>query len=334
MFQNYSKTAPKLTKGDIETVISLDLCSMDDDIEDYLDCLSGDLRAQAQILVDSLNNDRQQAQKARLEARMATTTINQRIHDIAEARWKMLPIAVQREHDILAMDIAELQWHLKQEKIELRKSKQKLDYAKTINRRVKADIDFNKEHSPLVEGKLRLEQTAIHEIKNVQKQQDESLELTKMRLEKAEAEYRQKSETMKAERDQHTTKLQKVMNTLAVLNADLQKKEADKRFFTERTETAKIRIAAQEDEIHELQTAAEDMRKQERHETTRIEALRIEIRNLDQETFDLDNERNALDEATKKRHEECQLKLGELKKTHKATGSTVISLITSVYNRT
>ena len=40
---------------------------------------------------------------------MATTQINQKIHDIAEARWKMLPIAVQREHDTLAMDISELQ---------------------------------------------------------------------------------------------------------------------------------------------------------------------------------------------------------------------------------
>lgn len=46
---------------------------MAEDIEDYLDCLSGDLKAQAQVLVDALNNDKNQATKARLEARMATT---------------------------------------------------------------------------------------------------------------------------------------------------------------------------------------------------------------------------------------------------------------------
>ena len=184
--------------------------TMAEDIEDYLDSLTGDLKVQAQTLIDSLNNDKQMAQKARLEARMATTQINQRIHDIAEARWKMLPVAVQREHDILAMDIAELQWHLKQERSELRKAKNKLDYCKTINRRVKADIDFNKEHSPLVEEKLRLEQEAILEIKEVQKQQDESLAMTRIRLEKAEAEYRQKSQALQAERDKHQAKLDKV----------------------------------------------------------------------------------------------------------------------------
>ena len=34
---------------------------------------------------------------------MATAQINQKMHDIAEARWKMLPIAVQREHEILGL---------------------------------------------------------------------------------------------------------------------------------------------------------------------------------------------------------------------------------------
>ena len=71
-----------------------------------------------------------------------------------------------------------------------------LDYAKTINRRVKADIDFNKEHSPLVEEKLRLEQVAIQEIQGVQQYQDDQLAQTKMRLEAAEAEFRTKSQTL------------------------------------------------------------------------------------------------------------------------------------------
>jgi len=74
---------------------------MEDDIADYIECLSGDLKDEATSIVNALSNDRNEAQKSRLEARMATTQINQKIHGIAEARWKMLPIAVQREHDII-----------------------------------------------------------------------------------------------------------------------------------------------------------------------------------------------------------------------------------------
>ena len=78
---------------------------MDDDIEDYIDCLEGGLRDEVKNIVFALNNDRnqdrdsrtnfrkvtkhsvrvtlKQAQKARLEARMATAQINQKMHDIA-----------------------------------------------------------------------------------------------------------------------------------------------------------------------------------------------------------------------------------------------------------
>ena len=75
--------------------------AMDDDIKDYISCLDDDLRKEAEEIVLALISDRNQAQKARLEARMATTTIKGKIHDIAEARWKILPLAVQREHEIL-----------------------------------------------------------------------------------------------------------------------------------------------------------------------------------------------------------------------------------------
>jgi hypothetical protein len=68
------------------------------------------------------------------------------------------------------------------------------------------------------------------------------------------------------------------MNTLDVLKLDLASKETDKRNYIEKTESAKIRIKSQEEEILNLQNAAEDMRKQERAETARIDGLRVEIR--------------------------------------------------------
>ena len=84
---------------------------------------------------------------------MQRCKINQRIHDIAEARWKMLPIAVQREHDTLAMDIAELQWHLKQETAELRKAQNKV----TLNNFFFFPDFFFLEIQPVLDIGLRIE---------------------------------------------------------------------------------------------------------------------------------------------------------------------------------
>ena len=143
--------------------------------------------------------------------------------------------------------------------------------------------------------------------------------MTKMRLKKAEDEYTKKSASMMAERDQHKAKLDKVMDTLGELKSDLESKEADKKYYIERSAQARIRIQEQVEEIQNLQTAAEEMRKQERQETTRIESLRAEIRTLDEETFELETEREALEEATNLRHAECTAKLDKLKDTHKVS---------------
>lgn len=186
---------------------------------------------EAKAIVHALNNDRNQAQKARLEARMATTQINQKIHDIAEARWKMLPIAVQREHDILAMDISELQWHVKQEKQELMKAEEKLDYASTINKRLKADIDFNKNHSPLVEEKLRLEQAAMTEIKKEQVHQDEVLLHSRAQLKVEEEKFERRTSKINANKQKYEDKLDRVTKTLNEIKNELEAKESGLSFF-------------------------------------------------------------------------------------------------------
>ena len=54
------------------------------------------------------------------------------------------------------------------EKGELRRAQNNLDYAKTINSRIKADIELNQKHMPLVEEKLRIEESFIQDIKAYQ----------------------------------------------------------------------------------------------------------------------------------------------------------------------
>ena len=133
----------------------------------------------------------------------------------------MLPIAVQREHDILAMDISELQWHVKQEKQELIKAEEKLDYASTINKRLKADIDFNKNHSPLVEEKLRLEQAAMTEIKKEQIHQDEVLLHSRAQLKVEEEKFERRTSKINANKQKYEDKLDKVTKTLDAIKNEL-----------------------------------------------------------------------------------------------------------------
>merc|ERR1712123_176638 len=291
--------------------------AMDADLEDYIDCLSGALHDEAKAIVHALNNDRNQAQKARLEARMATTQINQKIHDIAEARWKMLPIAVQREHDILAMDISELQWHVKQEKQELMKAEEKLDYASTINKRLKADIDFNKNHSPLVEEKLRLEQAAMTEIKKEQVHQDEVLLHSRAQLKVEEEKFERRTSKINANKQKYEDKLDRVTKTLNEIKNELEAKQFEAARMEDKIDETRQKIVEQEAQIADLKAESIDLQKREKQGIINIESLKADIKTVDADTIAAQQEREALRVEKEQRHTEYESRLEQLKKEHR-----------------
>ena len=150
------------------------------------------------------------------------------------------------------MDISELQWHVKQENHKLIQAQDKLDQSSMINRRLKSDISFNKNHSPLVEEKLRLEEAAMVDITQEQEKQNGLLRIAKAKLKLGQEEFRRKSIKLRANREEHEKKLEKVCDTLAVCEAELRQKEAEADGFRDKIDSVNIQIQAQEDEIAEL----------------------------------------------------------------------------------
>merc|ERR1712062_673339 len=276
--------------------------SDEDDIADYIECLSGDLKDEATSIVNALSNDRNEAQKSRLEARMATTQINQKIHGIAEARWKMLPIAVQREHDIIAMDISELQWHLKQEKQDLIKAQENLDYAYTINKRLKTDIDFNRDHSPLVEEKLRLEQEAMIEIKKEREIQNSALRIAKAKLKVGEEKFERDSAKILAEKDRHESRSAAVTEKLNGLKYDLELKKQEVINHNKKIKDTKQLIIEQENEINRLKQESVQMKKREQSGISTIEQLKNEIKKIETNSIDLKMQKLKLKSEIKLNH--------------------------------
>merc|ERR1712123_450742 len=273
--------------------------AMDADLEDYIDCLSGALHDEAKAIVHALNNDRNQAQKARLEARMATTQINQKIHDI------------------LAMDISELQWHVKQEKQELMKAEEKLDYASTINKRLKADIDFNKNHSPLVEEKLRLEQAAMTEIKKEQVHQDEVLLHSRAQLKVEEEKFERRTSKINANKQKYEDKLDRVTKTLNEIKNELEAKQFEAARMEDKIDETRQKIVEQEAQIADLKAESIDLQKREKQGIINIESLKADIKTVDADTIAAQQEREALRVEKEQRHTEYESRLEQLKKEHR-----------------
>ena len=130
------------------------------------------------------------------------------------------------------------------------KAEEKLDYASTINKRLKgrfqhysnitrclklsldffrnllkADIDFNKNHSPLVEEKLRLEQEAMTEIKKEQKHQEDVLIHSQASLKVEQEKFERKTSKINANKKKYEDKLEKVSKALSEIKNELEAKE-------------------------------------------------------------------------------------------------------------
>ena len=129
------------------------------------------------------------------------------------------------------------------EKSELRRAQNNLDYAKTINSRIKADIEFNQKHMPLVEEKLRIEESYIQDIKAYQVETDENLQRAREKLTAAELEFDRKSKPLKDELRANRNKLEVAENDLEILRAEQKRKEAAHRDFSEKIEALKTKIA-------------------------------------------------------------------------------------------
>ena len=223
---------------------------------------------------------------------------------------------MQREHDILAMDIAELEWHLRMEKGELRRAQNNLDYAKTINSRIKADIEFNQKHMPLVEEKLRIEESFIQDIKAYQVETDVNLARAREKLQAAELEFDRKSKPLKDELRINRANLEVAENDLEVLRAEQKRKETAHRDLTTKIDILKGKIANQDSEIEQLKKEEEILQAKEKVEQGKIEECRVRIRKLDQETYDLDHEREAIENAMDRRKQEADAEILELTGNH------------------
>ena len=71
------------------------------------------------------------------------------------------------------MDIAELEWHVKQEKRNHTNVAGQLLHESELNKKLKENINFNEKQLPFVEEKIRLEKIEMAELRKKQADQTE-----------------------------------------------------------------------------------------------------------------------------------------------------------------
>ncbi|KAM9024754.1 LOW QUALITY PROTEIN: coiled-coil domain-containing protein 178 [Ara ararauna] len=115
-------------------------------------------------LINRLEADREEAEKALELEKQLGKKLSVKMDCLSLWGLQQLPAAVQKEYDLCAEDILELQWHLDCKRHQLQQIQNQILPIETDNRKIQEDIDSMKKHSHLLEEKLNLEGEAVKDV--------------------------------------------------------------------------------------------------------------------------------------------------------------------------
>lgn len=176
-------------------------------------------------ILESIKSELKSINNEILSQEHAQKLLESRICEATAERIRFLPVAVQNEHDAVATEIADLNWHLTRAQRKLGQVTQKKDQAGLINKRMIESIQSIDKHKPMVEDKLKLEQHEMKSIKLKQLDADKAYEKTKAELAQIDKELKIKTNKLDEEQGNYDLDLSEKRDYLLNLKRDLNEKQ-------------------------------------------------------------------------------------------------------------
>ena len=239
--------------------------------------------------------------------------LESRICEATAERIRFLPVAVQNEHDAVATEIADLNWHLTRAHRKLAQVTEKKNQAELINKRMIESIQSIDKHKPMVEDKLKLEQ---HEMKNIKLKQhdaDKAHEKTKRELAMIDKELKFKTNKLDEEQGNYDNDLQEKRDHLLNLKRDLNDKQKKFNDYCSNIDMLKSSKIEAEELAGKLTKDTQSAQDQEAELSGILVELRLKAAKLDEEYDKRTEEKQNLMDIIKAETAENKNKMQSLK---------------------
>ena len=138
-------------------------------------------------LVETLQNEVKRLDQEIALQEQQSKTLKKDIEVTASERIRLLPLEIQKEHDAVSMEIADLNWHLSRAKRKMKQVDTKKERCEILHKQLKESIANVDRHAPMVEDKLVLEQTEMKDISEKQVEADAAYKKVKADFDEVEA---------------------------------------------------------------------------------------------------------------------------------------------------
>ncbi|XP_051826231.1 coiled-coil domain-containing protein 178 [Antechinus flavipes] len=268
--------------------------------------------ADAIHLIRTLETDRKEAEDALIEQRLRKRLICSKIDGLSFWRLQKLPFAVQQEHETCSTEILELQANLEKEMQKLKKLKNLVTKEEAITMTLKRDVQFMKDHKPLLEEKLLVETEILRKLYEERDEALASCQAVRDALDQILFQYQLAIRTSKKEKERMARDLKAAEENLEHTEKDLRNTQQVFKHYCTEVEKVKKSLDWQKEELSIL--------RKNRQET------RTKVNELTSKLIDLKKIVYFNSEKIKKLEEECETSLNEYQDAKKLWASEIRKL--------
>uniref|UniRef100_A0A5F8GLX4 Coiled-coil domain containing 178 n=1 Tax=Monodelphis domestica TaxID=13616 RepID=A0A5F8GLX4_MONDO len=241
---------------------------------------SGDLKqqtenvlAEAIHLIRSLETDRKDAEEAYKKQKSRRKLIFQKIDNLSFWRLQKLPFAVQREHETRSSEITDLQWSLEEKLHKFRMLQNQVTKVEDLIQKLKDDINYIRQHRPLLEEKLKIETDFVDKIYQERAKAIALYDSVHEKLQKIAFEYKLTCKMAKRERAKMAKEIESTEESLEHVKKELKVAQDIRQRYS--LEEERIQKHIDEDE-ETLTTMAEE----KKEEVVKVEHLVTQMKEL------------------------------------------------------
>uniref|UniRef100_A0A9J7ZH71 Si:dkeyp-7a3.1 n=1 Tax=Cyprinus carpio carpio TaxID=630221 RepID=A0A9J7ZH71_CYPCA len=235
-----------------------------------------DLLMEVMSLIERLELDRRDAEKALQEEKERAKKLSEKLDSLRLWKQNEFPVAMQREREACSTDIAELTWQLKIRRDQLPQVRDRLTHTEVLNRRLKEDIDFMRKHGPLVHERLQLESEIMKQIRTAQSEVSETFSNISQKLKSLQEEFKNEEFRADLRKGEMNKGMETIRNHLSDKQSELQQLQSQCEAFQRKIKESIQKLTLRDDQIKALLKKTHQFERQETDANEEARTLKAE----------------------------------------------------------
>ncbi|XP_073797179.1 coiled-coil domain-containing protein 178 isoform X2 [Danio rerio] len=238
---------------------------------------TADVLMDVMSLVERLEQDRRDAEKAILEEKEKAKKLLEKLNSLCVWKQNEFPVEMKKEREACSTDLAELTLQLKMSRDQLPQVRDRLTLAEVLNPRLKEEIDFMRKHGPLAHHRLQLEREIIQQIQTALAEAYETFSDISEKLQSLYQELKAEEMNADIEKEHMNKEMEIIRNHISDKQSELQQLQSQCETFHMEMKEIVEKITLKDEQIKPLVKEMRQFERQDRDVNDQVGTLKAQM---------------------------------------------------------